>query len=167
MRSLSAGLVGLGLGLMGVVAMAQEEENAVRWTVEAPKGAVAPGGKVDVKLTAQLGFGWHIYSLTQGEGGPTPTSITLPKDQPFSLAGKIVSDKPDSKFDENFGIQVESHEESVNFTLPVKVAKTAGANAKAAFPKEIKVEAQFQACTASLCLPPETVALSVPVTVKK
>lgn len=159
MRTLAAVVMGLGLAPM---AMAQDmESDPVKWEVQSSAKEVAPGGKLTVKLTANLEPGWHIYSITQGEGGPNPTTISLQEKQPFKLAGKITSDKPHSSFDENFGIQVEQHEDTVNFTVPVSAAKDASGS------QEIKVDATYQACTSSVCLPPQTAELLVPVTVKK
>lgn len=151
------------LGLMiANYANAQEEPEPVQWQIETAALQVTPGQKVTVKLTAELDHGWHIYSLTQGEGGPTPTQISMPAGQPFTLAGKVIGGEPQSNFDENFGIQVEQYEETTSFTVPVAVASKVDGSVTA-----IKIDALFQACTASLCLPPQTTQLSVPVTLKK
>ena len=81
------------------------------------------GGKTTVKLAASIDDGWHIYSVTQGPGGPMPTKVTVPTGQSFALSGAVKGSQPDTKFDENFGIQVETYENRAEFTVPLTIDK--------------------------------------------
>ena len=143
-------------------ASAQVASGPVAWAASAKPASSRPGGKLSVTLSATLDPGWHMYAITQGAGGPVPLRLVVPKTQPFALAGKIQSQAPTVKFDQNFGIDVEQHEENVQFVLPVSVA--AGA---AAGKRTLAVEASYQVCKATICLPPETIRLKVPVTISK
>ena len=98
--------------------------------------------------------------MTQGKGGPTPLAIVVPDGQEFSLGGPIKSPHPDVKFDENFSIEVEQHEEKADFVVPISVAPGARPGKRT-----LRVDARYQACTARLCLPPQTEKLEVPITV--
>lgn len=130
-------------------------QTPVHWKV-AP-AVVGANGTGHVTLTAAIDDGWHIYAVTQGPGGPVPTRFTLAAGQPLALAGAAtVVPAPRTEMDESFGIPVQMHERSATFTIPVKTTS-------AAHPDSVHVRARYQACNASLCLPPQTAQLSAPV----
>jgi thiol:disulfide interchange protein DsbD len=134
----------------------------VQWTLSSPKleSALKPGERLEVVLDAEIAEGWHLYSLKKLEGGPIPTSISLPEGQPFRLAGEIEASAPLSKFDDTFQMDVESYSYSASFKLPVEVAKDASSSAT------LTVNARFQACDDKQCLPPRTVKVQLPLNVK-
>jgi thiol:disulfide interchange protein DsbD len=140
----------------------QTPKEPVKWSMKAnlPGKSLKPGDKFDLRLTATIEEGWHIYSLDQEEGGPTPTRIVMPSDQPFEQAGAIESSEPKTAMDPNFNLVTQYYEDTASFTIPVKVAATATAGKAQA-----KVNVTFQTCNDELCLPPRTVKLTVDVTV--
>jgi len=142
-------------------AAAAHAQDPVKWTATPAAKTVAPGAKTTVKLNATIEDGWHIYSVTQAPGGPFPTKITLPKEQPFTLAGTVKGAPPESAFDKNFGITVETYENKAEFTVPVEVDKAAPAGDQTA-----QVAVRYQACNASLCLPAKTTKVPVALNVK-
>jgi DsbC/DsbD-like thiol-disulfide interchange protein len=132
-----------------------QAQTPVHW--RAAPATIGANGMGHVALTAAIDDGWHIYAVTQGPGGPVPTRFTLAPGQPLALAGEpAVAPAPRSEMDESFGIQVQMHEHHATFTIPVKV--TTGAR-----PDSVHVRARYQACNASLCLPPQTAQLTAPV----
>ncbi len=131
-------------------------QTPVHWAASSA-GQIARGAHVAVHITATIDPGWHLYSLTQGSGGPIPTRITLAPGQPFTLQGDVGRPAPHTLFDPNFGISVEQYEETATFTVPVVVAPTAPLGKDS-----IMVRARYQACNASLCLPPQTEPVAVP-----
>jgi hypothetical protein len=143
--------------LGAVPALAQ---NPVVWTVAAPSGAVTRGAVVVVHLTARIAGGWHMYSLTQPAGGPVPARIAVAPDQPFTLAEPIVGPAVDKRFDPNFGINVETYDAQATFAVPIRIAPNAPRGHAS-----IALTARFQTCNATLCLPPRTEHLTVPLTV--
>ena len=70
-------------------------------------------GKLDV--TATLGSGWHIYSMTQPAGGPTPTTLSLKSPSEIKLIGKFTPDRqPHSSISTVYkGLTVEEFESNV------------------------------------------------------
>src|SRR5688500_4835313 len=107
MRFLTAILM-FGAASTTTPALAQDP---VEWSATQVKaGKVPAGSTVQVKLTAKIEDGWHIYSVTQPAGGPFPTKITVPTGQAFTVSGAIKSTTPEVKFDESFGMDVEYHE---------------------------------------------------------
>jgi thiol:disulfide interchange protein DsbD len=147
---------------LGAATTAQAQD-PVKWTATPAAKTVAPGAKAAIKLDATIEDGWHIYSITQGPGGPVPTRITVPKDQPFTLDAKtkIKGNPPVAKFDENFGIQVETHENNAEFVVPVVVEKNAKSGAQKG-----QVSVRYQVCNESMCLPAKTKKVDVTLNVK-
>lgn len=132
----------------------------VTWTASAPK-AVAAGSTVPITLVATIDDGWHLYSTTQPSGGPVPTRISVAVSPIFGANGTITFPKPSVTADPNFGINVETYERTVTFTVPVHIAADAHPGVDT-----LAIQARFQACNAQLCLPPRTQTVSVPVTVR-
>lgn len=143
------------------VAAAAGAQNPVAWTVTPAAKAAVAGGTTSVKITAAIQDGWHIYSLTQPAGGPNPTRFTLPDSQPFTLGGAIVGPAPKVGFDETFNINVETHEKTAEFTIPVKIDKDAKPGTQ-----QLHVNARYQVCNATSCIPGK-VKLTADVKVKK
>src|SRR4051812_34026780 len=96
-------------------------QNPVSWNAKANPQKVTPGGKLTVQATAQIDGGWHMYSITQGAGGPIPTKISIPDGQSFKLAGGISGPRPKVQLDPNFNINTETYEGSATFSIPVTV----------------------------------------------
>lgn len=147
---------------VALVTGSAQAQDPVHWSAEIDEESLAPGSKVTVAVRATIDAGWYIYSITQGEGGPVPSRISLASEQPFTLAGKVEGTKPVVKFDQNFQMQVEMHEGKVSYTVPVQVSAEAGSDVT-----EIQIRARYQACTNRVCLPAQTEKISLPVKIVK
>ena len=117
---------------------------------------VSSGDTFSVSVEAQIAPGWYIYSISQGEGGPVPSRISLAREQPFQTFGEVRGPVPKVKFDQNFMMEVEMHEGGVAYDLPVLVLPEADPQAT-----EIMVQARYQACTDRVCLPAQTERIPV------
>ena len=144
----------LSVGSVSVLA-----QNPVVWSASGPSGPVARGTVMVVHLTARIDGGWHVYSLTQPPGGPVPARISVAPDQPFTLAQPIVGPTVDKRFDPNFGINVETYDAQATFAVPIRIAPSAPRGHTS-----VALTARFQTCNATLCLPPRTERLTVPIT---
>ena len=113
------------------------------------------------QLTATIEEGWHLYSLKQLEGGPIATQIAVPPPQQFKLAGMIDAPVPLTAHEEAFDMSVEFYFGEVEFILPIEVNRDAKPG-----PHNLAVTARYQACDNKQCLPPKTVRLESPVTLK-
>ena len=155
-QSIHAALKSLSIGvifcLLSGISLATGE-NPITWSLKLSSTAksVKPGGKFTAVLQAEIKPGWHLYSTTQAPGGPIPTRITLAAEQPFELAGTIEGPSPQAAFDKNFGINTEWYDASATFKIPVKLSARATPGKQ-----KLKVNAFFQSCSATLCLPPVT-----------
>lgn len=130
------------------------QQNPIAWSVkQAPTKPLKAGEAFSVRIAVEIPQGWHVYSITQPEGGPIATRISLPEGQPFQLAGPIEGPTPKVARDESFGMDVETYDppEAV-FTLPLKAGAAAGKT-------KLLINAYFQACDDKMCLPPKTARL--------
>lgn len=155
------GIIAAGAAFLAVSTPAIAQD-PVQWTGTPSAKSVAAGGTLTVKMSGKLEEGWYIYSVTQGPGGPIPTRVTLPDSNAVGLGGKITpASQPKVQFDENFGIDVETHGgDAVVLNVPVKVLPKAKAGKQ-----EFTVAIRYQACNGNVCLPPRTKRVKVPVTV--
>ncbi|MEO7041312.1 MAG: protein-disulfide reductase DsbD domain-containing protein [Gemmatimonadaceae bacterium] len=134
----------------------------VKWTISPTTAKVAGGETTFVRIDLSLQAGWHVYAVTQPvagpTGGPMPTRITVPSNQPFALAGEPKpTSKPEVKFDDAFGMNVQQHDESVGFDVPVLFTKSSTPA------DSLHVNVRYQVCNAKLCYPPQTVKLATAV----
>ena len=138
----------------------QVPKEPIKWVLKAnlPDKPLKPGEKFTLELTAAIESGWHLYAQEQEEGGPTPTRINMPSEQPFEQAGTIESSEPKVAMDPNFNLVTQYYEGQATFMIPARVAVAAAAGKS-----EAKVNVSFQTCNDELCLPPRTVKLAVDV----
>jgi hypothetical protein len=136
--------------------------NPVVWTIAPVPGPLITGKTATVRIDAKLDAGWHIYAITQPApgptGGPIATRISLPDGQPFTLAGDPKPTvQPEIKFDEAFRTNVQVHENTVGFAVPIKLS------AATPIPDSVHVNVRYQVCNAALCYPPQTARLAAAV----
>jgi cytochrome c biogenesis DsbD-like protein len=133
-------------------------QTPVHWTVAPVHGAISNGTVAHIKIDATIQTGWHIYSITQPPGGPYATRISVPDGQSFAAAGDPRAVLPPHvAFDSAFKMNVQLHEKTASFDVPVRfTGKTAAGDS-------VHVNVRYQVCNASLCLPPQTAKLVAPV----
>lgn len=138
----------------------------IHWTIDPVMTALTAGGTDSVQIEAAIDSGWHIYAVTQPapgpSGGPIATHITLPPNQPFTMTAPArPTTEPETKYDDAFGMNVQLHDASVGFVVPITTAATAPSGVDS-----IHVNVRYQVCNARLCYPPQTSRLVAPATVK-
>jgi thiol:disulfide interchange protein len=139
-------------------AHAGQADDPVKWSAKVAAKTVRPGATLDVTVTGAAEEEWHVYSVTQGPGGPVPTTITIGPRALFTRAGAIRGPQPTTAFDPNFEIKTETYDGRFALVVPVRVSPDAPGSAAT-----LHIEVGYQACTSRLCLPPRTVTLAVPV----
>jgi Disulphide bond corrector protein DsbC len=120
--------IGLIFTFIFLTAFVANAQNPVSLSINVAPSSVPAGGKGTAKVTASIGGGWYMYSITQGGGGPTPTRVSL-DGGPFK-AGGVSGPKPKVKFDENFQMNTESYSGSATFNIPFTVGADAPAGAQ-------------------------------------
>ncbi len=130
-------------------------QNPVRWTVASTKPVTVPAaGIARVNVNAVIDKGWRVYSLSQKKGGPYAMSIALVPGSKVSIAGPVVSPKPDAKYDAEFKMITETHSGSTTFMVPVRAPSSAGT-------ATANIRIRYQACSDKFCLPPRNAVLPV------
>ncbi|MBA4017366.1 MAG: hypothetical protein C0483_09355 [Pirellula sp.] len=112
--------------------------------------APADGKLGRIYVTAQMTPGWHIYSLTQPDGGPVRTSIKITPTAGVTVGAFTADEAPHSAKEAAFdNLLVETHEGSVTWSAPLDLA--AGVDAAKL---ELSGKVYAQACE-NVCLPPQ------------
>lgn len=146
----------LVLLLAAVVGWAQAPK--VQWSAKLVPADARAGESAQVVLTAKIEKEWHIYALRQ-EGGPVATAFEVKGDS-LLANGEAVQPDPQTKFDENFGVNVGLHEGEVAFALPVQIAPMATGE------QHVVILATSQACNANTCDFPAKVEVPLSLTVQ-
>lgn len=132
-------------------AVSAQPQSPVAWSASAVK---TDDGNYKLIITASIPAPWHIYAQTTPEGGPVPTSFTFIKNPLVTLVGKT-AEKGNLKtmHDKNFGVDVKSYAEKVQFIQTVKVKNGAKTN--------VGGSVNYMVCNDSECMPPSSWDFSV------
>lgn len=130
---------------------AQIVKNPVEWAATSKKIA---DKTYEIRLTATMPGGWHIYSQTTPEGGPVPTSISFSKNPLLVHQGTTKElGKLEQRHEPLFGVDVKQFSNKVDFVQVVKL--------KANVKTSVDVSVDFMTCNDKLCLPPSTKKFTV------
>ena len=140
-------------GLFFVV-LSTRAQNPVNWTFTAKKLA---DKKYEVRLTASVQSGWHLYSQLQPEDAVIrPTSIKFNSNPLLVTEGKVKETGTVEKFhDERLGVSANQYSGSVDFVQVIKLKTKAKTN--------VAGVVEFQTCDDKKCLPPKKVNFSIPI----
>ncbi len=134
----------------------------VQWIASVvPAGPVKYGGTATLELSAEVQKGWHVYALTQPEGGPTALRISLDENDVAQIAGTPLGTVPERKHDPSFDLETLFYTHAFALRVPVQLKQPAAGR------QLIPLSVRFQACSDRECLPPRTVRLSVPIDVER
>jgi DsbC/DsbD-like thiol-disulfide interchange protein len=133
----------------------RSDSKVAEWAAIAsiPKSGSDTTTIVELELRLTVSDGWHVYSLTQDKGGPTPMSVKV--DPPYEIAGEISGPSPVKAADPNFGIETETYSGIQTFKVPLKLAAS-----RSLAPPPVQVKIRSQACSDKLCLPARTTTLT-------
>jgi Disulphide bond corrector protein DsbC len=139
---------------------AQSSIETVHWTVSiVPAGPVSYGSTATLELSGDISEGWHVYALTQPQGGPTALRITLGENDAVRLAGTPSGTVPEKKHDSSFDLETQFYTHEFALRVPVQMKHPAAGR------QLIPIRVRFQSCSDKECLPPRTVLFSVPIEV--
>jgi thiol:disulfide interchange protein len=158
-RTRALRLAGVAVAIAAAATLVFAQEDPVKWSARTKATRVRPGAIFEVQVAAAIADGWHLYSIAQPPP-PIATRVSVAKGQPFTPGGAVDAPLPQTAFDQSFGIDTEFYAESAAFTLPVRAEATAPAGRTA-----VKVQAYFQTCNDTMCLPPKTVTMEVAIEV--
>lgn len=124
-------------------AMAQDFEQPVSWS--ASQSAVGDG-IYEIKLTASMEEGWHIYDLGPYDGGPTPTSLKVSGDGVELVGTPYIVGDVHKAYDEIFSMDIGTCSNGVAFAQKVKVLSASAVS--------VTANIEWQACNDGSCMPP-------------
>lgn len=129
-----------------------QSQSPVSWAFSSKK----VGANIyEVRLTATMQPGWHLYSQNQpGDALAQPTSFTFNSNPLLTLDGKVKELGKLEKFrDEKLDVSANQYSGKVDFVQVVKVRGAAKTN--------VTGKLEFQTCDDKKCLPPKTVPFSI------
>jgi DsbC/DsbD-like thiol-disulfide interchange protein len=140
------------LFLFFVSAAFAQSQSPVSWAFSSKKVGT---DIFEVRLTATMQPGWHLYSQNQpGDAIAQPTTFTFNSNPLLTLDGKVKERGKLEKFrDAKLDVSANQYSGKVDFIQVVKVrgkAKTA-----------VTGKLEFQTCDDKKCLPPKTVPFSI------
>lgn len=127
-------------------------QSPVSWTFSSKK---INANSYEVRLTATMQTGWHLYSQTQpADAVAQPTLFTFNSNPLLLLDGKVKESGKLEKFrDEKLDVSANQYSGNVNFVQLVKVRGNAKTN--------VSGKLEFQTCNDQKCLPPKTIPFSI------
>ncbi|TPE42451.1 protein-disulfide reductase DsbD domain-containing protein [Pontibacter mangrovi] len=124
----------------------------VQWTFQAER--VAPQ-TYQVLLTATMDSPWAIYSQYTAKGGLLPTTITFhPNPMVLPLGSAVEKGMGQLKQDKTFGVEVHYYRHTVTFEQKVRL--------RSPVTTALSGTVEFMACDTTRCLPPQTIAFTIP-----
>ena len=119
------------------------------FTLKAKFQSYENSNKGVLTVTAELEDPWHVYSMTQPEGGPTATEIIIEDSDKFKVGDFEPDTAPHVKQEEGFEVESQYFEGTVNWSAPVEFSKGVD-------PEELTIEIEFAGlrCASAIgCIP--------------
>jgi thiol:disulfide interchange protein len=121
-------------------------------TVQGQFTQATPDAPARLFVTARMAPGWHIYSITQADGGPIRTRIKIEASDAYELLGEFRAISPPEEKQEGFwndpNLITEIHHDSVTWYAPIRFAPGVD-------PATLRIEGRVyaQACKTSCLMP--------------
>ncbi len=127
-------------------------QDPIHWSWKAEK---ISDKEYEVRLTANIDEGWHLYSQKQPEDAiAIPTAFVFNKNPLVEIKDKVTEEGELEKYrDKTLDIEAWQYSERVVFRQKVKV--------KGKIKTNLTGTIEYQACTDEKCLPPKKINFSV------
>ena len=128
----------------------------VKVEIRLSEDRVTAGDQLILITTVTLEEGWHIYAINEKIDGPIATFIDVDGSGIIKSVGKTREPTPIKKYDSGFQKDTYFHEGIVVFETPIELDPLIipGSNT-------LNASILYQACNASLCLPPKSETASL------
>jgi thiol:disulfide interchange protein DsbD len=125
--------------------------NPVIWTA---KSVSLGNGEYELQLIATMQQGWHVYSqFLQSNEGPVATTFDFKLPAGVERIGKVGEDKPETKYDPNFMMDLNFFSNVATFRQKIKVTGDAK--------PVVEAKVNFMCCNDETCLPPKDVIFKI------
>ncbi len=127
-------------------------QDPVKWSFTSKKLA---DGNYEIRMTASIQAGWHLYSQTQPEDAiAIPTTFSFNSNPLILVVGKIKEEGKLEKFhDKELDLSANQYSKKVDFVQVVKLKGKVKTN--------FSGSVEYQTCDDKKCLPPKTVNFKV------
>jgi len=126
-------------------------KDPVKWSFSSKK---MNDNTYQVRLTANIENGWHLYSQTTPDGGPVPTTIEFAKNPLLVIDDKAKEvGKLEQHHEPLFGVDVKQFSNRVEFIQTVKM--------KGKVKTTLNGTVEFMTCNDHECLPPKSQKFSI------
>jgi DsbC/DsbD-like thiol-disulfide interchange protein len=134
------------------LSLSAQSGSKVSWKYSAKK---LEGNQYEIRLTATIQPGWHLYSQNQSSGAVAlPTTITFTKNPLVALEGKTTEKgKLLDQYEKATASRSKYYLNTVDFVQKITVKGSAKTS--------VSGQIEFMVCDDKQCLPPETVKFSV------
>ena len=138
--------------IMTAAIVSNAQLNPVNWSFTSKKIAEKT---YEVRMTATLQSGWHLYSQMQPEDAVAiPTKVSFNKNPLLTLDGAVKEEGKMEKFhDAKLEVSANQYDTKVEFVQTVKLKASAKTN--------VSGSVKFQTCNDKMCLPAKTVTFSI------
>ena len=128
----------------------------VKVEIRLSEDRVTAGDQLILITTVTLEEGWHIYAINEKIDGPIATVIDVAGSGIIRSVGKTREPTPIKKYDSGFQKDTYFHKGTVVFETPIELDPLIipGSNT-------LNASILYQACNASLCLPPKSETASL------
>lgn len=118
----------------------------VKWAFASKK---ISADKYELRITATVPAGWHIYSQSSHTDGPIPTKFTFNNNALLTMEGKVKEvGKLEKYYDNNFKVEVKYFSNKVEFVQVVKM--------KGKIKTNVSGQVESMICDNKKCMPPST-----------
>lgn len=133
-----------------VASISAQIQEPIRFKTELKKISATDA---EVRFTASIESGWHVYSVNLPDGGPISATFNVEKIQGAKLVGKLTPlSKEISKFDKIFEMNLRFFEHSALLVQKLKITGPTFA---------VKGYLEYGACNDENCLPPTQVPFNL------
>ena len=94
---------------------------SVQWHASATHGANRQ--ELLVRLGAEIPKRWHVYGITQVQGGPLPLVIRVEPGAPYEVVGNPQGTVPQKHHDASFDLDTEFYTDSLEMNVLVRATK--------------------------------------------
>ena len=130
----------LGWLVPGLAAIPQP----VSWKVSAQQ---VKKNLYEIKATASIRAGWHVYDLQEYAGGPNPTVFVVEGSSVTADGEAVITSPVKRVYEDAFGMEIGTCEGPMTIVQRVKVLQDG--------PSDVNVHIEWQACNDGNCLPPD------------
>lgn len=136
-------ITGIALFIAAIAISTAQVHDPVSWKFELEKTGEK---EYNIKYTAEIDLGWHLYAADLGDGGPIPTSFNYTENADVEFIGDIQQlSEVEEKFDENFGMDLRMFSNEAVFVQKIKLLSEG---------TTLKGFVEFMSCNDETCLPP-------------